>query len=199
MAFGKQPKTEAGWKASKALSNGVGTSPVHRVRLSQGPRCCAGSHYSSGGGERLESLEPQPRKDRGRGRALDAECEEAVITLRKENPGVSLPVFLRPARSRGIFPAERTPSNDSLYRLVKRHGLDKDTRLPEDRRKFETEPVNDLWQSDCMHGPRVIHEGKIRKTHLVAVIDDPSRLITDDQLLSVRKLRPLSRLSGQGA
>jgi putative transposase len=131
------------------------------------------------GGERLESLEPQPRKDRGRGRALDAEIEEAVIALRRENPGVSLPVFLKLAKSRGIFPAERTPSKDSLYRLFKRHDLHKDTRLPEDRRKFETELVNDLWQSDCMHGPRVVHEGKIRKSYLFAIIDDHSRLITD--------------------
>ena len=25
---------------------------------------------------------------------------------------------------------------------------------PEDRRKFEAESPNDLWQSDVMHGPR---------------------------------------------
>jgi putative transposase len=130
-------------------------------------------------GERLESLEPKPRKDRGRGRALDAEIEAAVIRLRKENPAVSLPVFFKLAQPRGIFGAGRTPSKDSLYRLFKRHGLDKDTRLPEDRRKFETELVNDLWQSDCMHGPRVIIEGKLRKSYLFAIIDDHSRLITD--------------------
>ncbi len=70
------------------------------------------------GGERLESLEPKPRKDRGRGRALDPEIEEAVIRLRKENPAVSLPVFFKLARSRALFPVGgRTPSKDSLYRL----------------------------------------------------------------------------------
>jgi transposase InsO family protein len=130
------------------------------------------------GGERLESLSPQPRKDRGASRALSAELEEAFVALRRENLAVSLPVLLKFARTRGIVTADKAPSKDSLYRLFKRHGLDKDTRLPEDRRRFETELVNDMWQSDCMHGPRVIHEDKLRKAYLFAVIDDHSRLIT---------------------
>lgn len=45
-------------------------------------------------------------------------------------------------------------------------------------RKFEVQMSNDLWQSDCMHGPQVMHEGKLRKTYLFAIIDDHSRLIT---------------------
>jgi transposase InsO family protein len=129
-------------------------------------------------GERLESLSPQGRKDRGASRALGAELEAALVALRRENRAVSLPVLLKFARTRGIVTADKAPSKDSLYRLFKRHSLDKDTRLPEDRRRFETELVNDMWQSDCMHGPRVIHEGKLRKAYLFAVIDDHSRLIT---------------------
>src|SRR5208337_1873210 len=83
---------------------------------------------------------------------------------------------------------DRTPSKDSLYRLFKRHGLDKDLRLPTDRRRFETELVNDLWQSDCMHGPRVIHEGKLRKSFLFAIIDDHSRLIPHAQFYLAENL-----------
>jgi hypothetical protein len=48
---------------------------------------------------------------------------------------------------------------------------------PVDRRKFEAELPNDLWQSDVMHGPRVEADGRMRKTYLIAVIDDHSRLI----------------------
>jgi putative transposase len=130
-------------------------------------------------GERLESLEPQPRKDRNASRALDGESQAALITLRKGNLGVSLPIFVKMARSLGIVDPDRLPSKDSLYRLFKREGLEKDTRLPEDRRRFETELSNDLWQSDCMHGPRIVHEGKLRKAYLFAVIDDHSRLIVN--------------------
>lgn len=64
----------------------------------------------------------------------------------------------------------------TVYRLFKRHGL-MDESHPVDRRRFEAELPNDLWQSDCLHGPKVLHEGKTRKTYLFAFIDDMSRLI----------------------
>jgi hypothetical protein len=123
-------------------------------------------------GERLESLEPQPRKDRNTSRALDQELQASLIRLRQANLGVSLPVFVKIARSLGIVDTEHIPSKDSLYRLFKRTGLEKDIRLPEDRRRFETELSNDLWQSDCMHGPQVVHDGKLRKAYLFAAIAD---------------------------
>ena len=46
-----------------------------------------------------------------------------------------------------------------------------------DRRKFEAELPNDIWQSDVMHGPKVMVEGRRRKAYLIAFIDDHSRLI----------------------
>jgi hypothetical protein len=53
--------------------------------------------------------------------------------------------------------------------------------MPVDRRKFEAELPNDLWQSDVMHGPKVIVAGRMRKSYLIAIIDDHSRLITHGQ------------------
>jgi len=50
-----------------------------------------------------------------------------------------------------------------------------------DRRKFEAECVNDLWQSDVMHGPRVLVSGKRQKAYLIAILDDHSRLIPHAQ------------------
>jgi len=53
----------------------------------------------------------------------------------------------------------------------------KKNKSPEDRRKFEAEHPNDMWQSDVMHGPYLEIDGKQRKTYLIAFIDDHSRLI----------------------
>jgi len=51
-----------------------------------------------------------------------------------------------------------------------------------DRRKFEAESPNDMWQSDVMHGPKLEIGGeRRRKTYLIAFIDDHSRLITHGQ------------------
>ena len=133
------------------------------------------------GGQRVEALKPQPRSDRGRCRALDSELEAALVRLRREAPEVSLPVLLKLARNRKIVPSDFSPPKDSLYRLFKRHGLHKNTVAPVDRRRFETELSNDMWQSDCLHGPRVVVEGKLRKSYLFAIIDDHSRLIPHAQ------------------
>jgi hypothetical protein len=65
----------------------------------------------------------------------------------------------------------------TLYRFLQSEGmLKKPSSVPEDRRRFEAEDPNDLWQSDVMHGPYVEVEGKQRKTYLIAFLDDMSRL-----------------------
>jgi len=46
-----------------------------------------------------------------------------------------------------------------------------------DRRKFEAELPNDIWQADVMHGPHMEVDNKKRKTYLIAFLDDHSRLL----------------------
>jgi putative transposase len=65
-----------------------------------------------------------------------------------------------------------------VWRFLTRHGLMPSAAAPTvDRRKFEAELPNDIWQSDVMHGPHVMVEGRRRKAYLIAFIDDHSRLI----------------------
>jgi len=129
------------------------------------------------GGRRLESLYPEERNDRGKSRSLDEETVLSLVELKKQLKGASLPVVLREARLKKIiFPASRG-SVSTLYRLFKKEGLMEREEFREDRRRFEAELPNDIWQSDCMHGPRATVEGKERKTYLFAFLDDMSRLI----------------------
>jgi hypothetical protein len=47
-----------------------------------------------------------------------------------------------------------------------------------DRRRFAFDKAGELWMSDVMHGPSVLVEGKKkRKTYLLALIDDATRLV----------------------
>jgi len=67
----------------------------------------------------------------------------------------------------------------TVYRFLHQQNLMSLTKhKPVDRRKFEAELPNDLWQSDVLHGPKVDVDGKMKKTYLIAIIDDHSRLIT---------------------
>lgn len=131
-----------------------------------------------GSGNKLESLYPRDRSDRGKTRAIEKELAAGLISLRKEMPVVSLPVFISEAKARRIIMPGMHIPYATLYRFLKTEGLvDRPTGLPEDRRRFEAEYPNDLWQSDIMHGPYVMSEGKKRKTYLTAFIDDMSRII----------------------
>jgi transposase InsO family protein len=132
--------------------------------------------YEQSGGA-IESLFPHDRSDQGTTRCMDEETEAVLIALRKEMPAASLPVLLRVARSRRVLPPGFAASSQSIYRLFKRHGLDEPLVVKEDLRRYEAELPNDLWQSDCLHGPVVVVEGRQRKSFGFAFIDDHSRLV----------------------
>ncbi|MFH1135729.1 MAG: IS481 family transposase [Pseudomonadota bacterium] len=133
--------------------------------------------YQDAGGK-LEALYPGARSDRGRSRSLSDETEAALIGLRKKNPLAPVREIINEMRSRGLAGPDVELNPSTVYRFFHAYGLMKATTpIPEDRRKFEAELPNDLWQSDCMHGPMVLSEGKQRKTYLLAFIDDHSRLV----------------------
>jgi putative transposase len=132
-------------------------------------------------GANIEALKPQPRNDQGKSRSIDAETEAALIALKQELRDYSLQALLATARQRGIIDRRFKASKQSIYRMFAHHGLNTAISHPVDRRKFEAELPNELWQSDCMHGPHVTVEGIQRKTYLFAIIDDHSRLIPHAQ------------------
>ena len=133
--------------------------------------------YKDSGGK-LESLCNQDRSDSGSTRALDEETGLALIQLRNELPRAPIVRVIKEMRSRGLISPGLTLTGPTVYRFLRRNGLmEKDRTIPEDRRRFEAELPNDLWQCDVMHGPGVNHEGKKRKTYLIGFIDDHSRLV----------------------
>lgn len=132
-------------------------------------------------GNKLDALVPRRRQDRGRGRVLDEETTLALAELRRQMPRLPVPKLLQIMAERHLVPAGTNLSLSTAYRVLHGQGLMTREQAPVDRRKFEAELPNDLWQSDVMHGPHVQHEGKQRKSYLIAFIDDHSRLITHAQ------------------
>ena len=134
--------------------------------------------YKESGNE-LESLIPKQREDAGRPRKVEPEVELSLANLKSAYPTASLKTLLSIAKARGMLTGETTVSEQTFYRLLKRYDVER--KAPEDMRKFEAELPNDLWQSDCMHGPMVRVGDQVRKAYLFAIIDDHSRLITHAQ------------------
>jgi putative transposase len=153
----------------------------HRTRLSPATiRAWIRAYEKSG--QRLESLYPHSRSDRGSARALDQEITLALLRMRREMPTATVQSLIRTAQQRGVVDGEQYLAESTVWRLLKREGLmERTEQAALDRRRFEAQLPNDLWQSDVMHGPAVAVEGKNRKTYLIAFLDDMSRLICHAQ------------------
>jgi len=128
-------------------------------------------------GNNLESLYPRTRKDLGKHRSLDEETCLGLIRLREEMPDVSVPFIIETIKKRDVVPQNTCLPLSTVYRFFHQHNLMRKHTMVKDRRKFEAEMPNDIWQSDVMHGPKLIVGDKNRKTYLIAFIDDHSRLI----------------------
>lgn len=142
-------------------------------------------------GRDLASLAPAQRCDRGCSRRVDEETCTALIRLRKEHP--SLPVYrlLEQLSDKQLLAPGEQLSLSTAYRILKRESLNSAalrTGTPVDRRRYEAEFPNDIWQSDVMHGPSVMVASKRRKAYLIAVLDDHSRLIPHGEFFLSERL-----------
>jgi transposase InsO family protein len=149
-----------------------------KTRLSRGTisRWCR--LYKDSNGD-LKSLQPKNRCDQGKSRAMDEETCLSLIELKLETPALTVPQLIEQINR--ISP-DIVLNNSTVYRFLHQQDLiHLQVKKPVDRRKFEAELPNDLWQSDVMHGPKVDVNGKMRKSYLIAILDDHSRLIAHGQ------------------
>jgi hypothetical protein len=126
----------------------------------------------------LEGLVPKTRVDSGRSR-IEPALQEAVLAAKRDNPRRSTRQILRLLQAEGR-PGARALSRSAVHRLLQQHGLSRVAGTPggpEERRSFAAEFAGTIWYGDVMHGPRVPLEGQLRKTYLVSLFDDASRLV----------------------
>ena len=129
-------------------------------------------------GNQFESLYPQSRSDQGRSRRLDEETILSLVKLRKELPGLPVIRLLTEMEKRKLSPPGMAISLSTAYRILKQEGVSGPIKPGNvDRRRYEAHYPNDIWQSDVMHGPRVEEQGRSRKSYLIALLDDHSRLL----------------------
>ena len=134
------------------------------------------------GGRKLECLYPQGRSDIGQSRVLDEEVAQTLINLKKEHPRAAIQALIRTLRERRVIDPWAKICPTTVYRFLKGQGLwEGPPQAVKDRRRFEAEFPNDLWQSDMMYGPMVKVDGRQRKTFLFAFLDDMSRMVPHAQ------------------
>lgn len=127
----------------------------------------------------INGLTPKVRVDRGQSKLTPA-LQEAVLAAKRENPKRSVRQILRLLQAAGLQ-ASLSLSRSAVHRLLQQHGLSRITgsvSLPQERRSFGAEFAGSIWYGDVMHGPRLALGGQLRKTYLVSLFDDASRLVT---------------------
>ena len=141
------------------------------------------------GDRQLTALYPGQRGDKGKSRRVDEETIFSLIRLRRQKPTMPLVALLAEMREKSLITPGVTLCLSTAYRILKNHGISSRITQPKtDRRRYEAEFPNDIWQSDVMHGPNVEIGGRQRKAYLIAVLDDHSRLLPHAEFFSSERL-----------
>jgi putative transposase len=133
--------------------------------------------YRRGG---FEALHPKPRSDQGRARAIPQELADLLCALKEETPALSVNLLIDRTKAQAGIGDEMHLAPATVHRLLSRHGLmDKKLGTPtsKDRRRFAFDKAGELWMSDVMHGPTVMADGRKRKSYLLALLDDATRIV----------------------
>ncbi|TYT74262.1 DDE-type integrase/transposase/recombinase [Desulfobotulus mexicanus] len=130
--------------------------------------------YRKGG---LPALDNSERKNKGTHTSIPKKIEDRLFELREKHPRWVLSRMLEQLIQEKLWDT-KTPSRASLYRFAQTANLQRDPHItPLPAKAFEYEVFGQLWMADFLHGPKVIIQGKKRKTYLHAIIDDASRFV----------------------
>lgn len=127
----------------------------------------------------LDALAPKARGDRGISK-IAACLQESILAAKRDNPRRSVRQIVRLLEAAGTVPTQ-VLSRSAVHRLLQQHGVSQRPGCGhplEEKRSFNAEFAGSIWYGDVMHGPRVPHKGQMRKTYLVSLLDDASRLLT---------------------
>lgn len=124
----------------------------------------------------MDALIPGTRSDKGVPRALSAEAIDEIYRLREKYPRIN-GVMIHQMLVQEHFITAKV-SVRAVQRFLKENDL-KSARNPhvKDRRAFETPEFGCLWQADSAYLPYITENGRSRRTYLIMIIDDNSRLI----------------------
>ena len=122
------------------------------------------------------------RADEGSARSIPPLVVDLLCQMKEDSPELSIPALLKKARAdhASVITDEVALPESTVHRILARRGLMR--KKPEDptsndRRRFQHESAGDLWMSDVMYGPKIRDAGRQRRTYLIALIDDATRIV----------------------
>lgn len=126
----------------------------------------------------IEALAPKPRQDKNNSR-LPGAIQDLLLAAKRDNPTRSLNTLIRMLENDGAV-AKGSLARATVHRFLRAHELSRQSKSSADtieRRSFVAAHAGDIWQGDVLHGPSITTPHGLRKTYLVSLLDDASRLI----------------------
>ncbi len=152
-------------------------------------------HYRRNG---FDAFKPKRRSDRGGARRLSPDDKDHILEIRNKYLHMPVSVFYDQLIRAGEITKNQV-SYATINRLLKKHKLAGRNHMsyhPEkERKRFAYDKVNVLWQADLSHGPYISINGTMKKTFLIAFIDDCSRLVPYAQFFTSEKFDGLREVT----
>jgi transposase InsO family protein len=125
----------------------------------------------------FDALLPKTRSDIGKTRKLTDVAIEQIYTLKNTFPKINATLIYHKLIEDG-FINEKDVSISTVQRFIKNNDLKSARSINmKDRKAFEEEFSTGMYQGDTCYGPYITENGKCRRTYLIMLIDDKSRLI----------------------
>lgn len=126
----------------------------------------------------IEALNPNQRCDKGKTQ-LSKTVQAALLQLKQDNPSRSINTMIDMLERQGII-AKKQLARATVHRFLQRQKLSK--RIIADkhtieRRSFVADRAGHIWHGDVLHGPSIQTANGMKKTYLVSLLDDASRLM----------------------
>lgn len=125
----------------------------------------------------IDALAPAGRSDKGKRRSITPETEKELLRRYREHPKIPVKYLVEQAVQDGVFGPKDTLSLSAIYQMInhEKRGYEPTQK---DRRAYRAPSINDMWQSDAMHGPKVtLNDGKVVTAKLFVCLDNKSRLV----------------------
>lgn len=125
----------------------------------------------------LDGLYPKGRTDRNSFRKLDGQVKAEIEYILGEYPKISATLVYQKLIAGGTI-RKKDVSLSTINRFVQKVKKESGTAPIKDMRRYEREHINEVWCGDSSVGPYLKVDGKKKRTYVIALIDDASRMIT---------------------
>jgi transposase InsO family protein len=138
------------------------------------------------------SLADIPRSDKGSLRAVPENAVEEAVKLREELPSRSVRRIIQILEGeKKIKPGEVSRTSLNRHLIQRGYGaaqLRAQGKATQPASRFERKRRNDLFQADIKYGPVLVSNGVKKKTYLLSIIDDKTRMVMHAEFYGNQRL-----------